>query len=215
MTRPPSLRRRRVGRVVLSCALLVVSTGSVTLLGARGKSPGVGRGYISALRAADVYGEFGALDPAVDNARAVCSGLDAGKPAQGDRADRIGVEHFCPDHAEDFDVTADVELDGRLTLFDAGYAGLGDDRPCTGRADAVDLRPGAPVVLASADGRVIDRATLSDGRSWGSSCIFGFTLRLRDDADRFRLRIGGREAIEMGRSELVTPQGPVFLVGST
>lgn len=207
-------RRRLIGRLAVSCALLTITTGSVTMLTAtRWRGARSDAGYISALRAAGVYDEFGAAAPALDNAQELCADLAAGDPAEGDTADRIGVEHFCPELAPDFVVTADVELDGRLTLFDTRYGALGDDEPCVGYGEVGDLQAGAEVVLETG-AATIDRAELSRGRTWGASCVFRFALRVRGDAGRYRLRIGHEQVIELDRSELISPQGPVFLIGA-
>jgi len=156
--------------------------------------------YLQALEEAGLANEFVAGRQAIMNAESVCDTIDNGGRAQGSEADKIGVEYYCHEYADAFEVLRVVDVSGSFTLFDAGdYGGLSDGASCEGEGGYGDINRSTAVVLLDTNGAQLARTTLGNGQVAGFSCVFEFTLSDVSegvDNDSYLLSVGNRGEME-------------------
>jgi len=179
----------------LSIALVLL----IVVAGCAGE-PSVDERYMSALEDSGLSEVFVGEAKALDNASELCNAINSGEQAQGSEADKIGVEYYCHEYADAFEVLRVVDVSGSFTLFDAGdYGGLSDGASCEGEGGYGDINRSTAVVLLDTNGAQLARTTLGNGQVAGFSCVFEFTLSDVSegvDNDSYLLSVGNRGEME-------------------
>jgi len=203
--------RGRRGLALLGAALIVAGVGSGSWM----LRPDVDERYLAALEDAGLRDEFSTQRAAVVNAEKVCDRLDDGAEAEGSRADRIGVEHYCPEYADDFRVLRTIEVTGRFTVFDYdsfGHLSEGDE--CfSGDGGYGDITTTTPVLLTNIQGDVLHRTELGVGVAAAGSCTYEFTLPVTEGEDGYVVAIGDRGESTYTFEEIQTASSLHFTLG--
>lgn len=133
-----------VGAVAVAAIIAVVAV--VNLAGPTQKSR-----YLDSLDAAGLHSAFSSPDIAVSHAKSTCEKLDNGKHAMGTKADKIGVEAYCPKLLPNFKLRDDAYLDKLAT--EGLNGGFGTDAEAIAHAQKVcrGLKNGDPAQGESED----------------------------------------------------------------
>lgn len=172
--------------------------------------------YLAALDEAGAAEEFVAGRQAVANAEALCARIDAGEPAQGTEGDRIGVEFYCADYAEAFQVLEIADVEGSFVLFDEDFGSSREGSLCSGSGGYGDISASTAAVLRDRDGQELARTSLGPGSVDGDSCVFEF--RLTDitegsPGDVYVLEVGDRGQLDYSFLELTIPGAVALSLG--
>lgn len=76
-------------------------------------------GYLAALRDTGLMNQFNSDANAIAHGHQVCRRLEDGEPQQGQPADKIAVDTFCPHFAQGFHVLDTVKVSGIFVLTDS------------------------------------------------------------------------------------------------
>lgn len=170
--------------------------------------------YLWALDEADLRDEFAADRQAIKNAEGICKELDDGGRAQGSRADRIGVEHYCDDYLDAFKVLETKVIEGSFTLRDSKM-GPSDSGPCSGSGGYSDISVGRGVEVRNDAGDPLGRTKLGPGtKKSRNRCEFLFEVELTEGEDSYVFEVGSRGQIAFTWKEL-TGMGPHLTLGSS
>ncbi|MGY4711565.1 DUF732 domain-containing protein [Mycolicibacterium sp. CBM1] len=176
--------------------VLVMVAGVVWALmwsGHRPKPPAE-TGYVEALDAAGLRGQFNSDANAVAHGHEVCRQLESGGPQQGLPADKIAVDAFCPQFNEGFRILESAKVSGIFVLTDpiGTDAIVLDGGSCAGTNGYSDVGPATPVTVTNGEGDILATTSLGPGKGDATSCMFSFTFPVTEGQERYVVSVGHR-----------------------
>lgn len=208
----PAGRRGLVLPAVVGVVLVgVLVAGLAVLWGA----PSDDERYLATLEQRDLGDEFRGDEDAVRSARQRCDELAASGRTAGTEAERLGVEHLCPERADGFRVLDRHEFDGALLVMSLREGSVDTTgESCVGTDGYEDVNPDTPVVVTGPEGEELARTTLGPGEALDEdSCVFGFTVELTEGAGRYEVVLGERGGRTLDWEELHNRHALSFVLG--
>ncbi len=193
-----SSSRRRVAIVAL--ALVVVGVGSWLLV----RDPmTTDEKYLEALEQANLDTEFRTDQAAIIAAKEVCENAELTGDPKGGEAAQIGVTHFCPAWAADFQVLETVTVDGSFELWDTDAEWYTSS--CDGDGGYGDITSSTRVLVTNRDGDTLARTSLGPGVVDSESdyvCRFEFSFDITEGEETYVVSVGDRGESDMTFAEL-------------
>ncbi|MEH3140754.1 MAG: DUF732 domain-containing protein [Mycobacterium kyogaense] len=205
---PPAAKRHFGLSIAVAAAIvLLVSTGLVAYWYFTRDEGKVDGEYLAALRQAGLTGEFNSDANAVAQGKQVCRKLEDGDPQQGMPADKVAVQHFCPQFAEGFHVLDTATILGSFTLKDENANAYSsairvDGSSCTGSGGYSDIEAGTPVTVKNGKGEILTTTYLENGEGGQFMCTFGFTFKATEGQDRYVVSVGRRGELSYSFEQL-------------
>lgn len=171
--------------------------------------------YLDALEEQGLDDAFESEEDAIRTARRRCDDLDAGRQTAGSEAERLGVEHLCAEHADEFERLESGEFDGALLVMSLGEGSVDTTgESCSGADGYEDIHADAPVVVSDPEGNELARTTLGRGEAPDEdSCVFGFTVELTEGSGRYEVSLGEHHLQTLTWEGLHDPGALSFVVG--
>jgi hypothetical protein len=199
----PSLNRTGVRSAWLgtgAATAVIVIVAAVTwglLLPSRHKSESPDVGYLAAIKDAGLYAQFNSDANALAHGKEICRQLDAGGPQQGQAADKIAVDAFCPQFSEGFHVLETTTTSGTFVLIDTNSntdisSIATDGTSCEGADGYSDIGRDTQVTVKNGKGEILTTTSLGEGRTGVGTCTFSFTFAVGEGQDRYVLSVGHR-----------------------
>lgn len=151
-------------------------------------------GYLAALRDTGLMNQFNSDANAIAHGHQVCRRLEDGEPQQGQPADKIAVDTFCPHFAQGFHVLDTVKVSGIFVLTDSlGAEGIAvDGSSCTGNSGYSDIGPDTDVTVKNGKGEILTTTTLGRGTGGSAECRFTFAFPVTEGEDLYIVSVGRR-----------------------
>lgn len=208
----PWRRARGAGRWILAAAIGVLVIAAIGGVAYYLTTNSPEQKYLRALSDSGLRGEFAADRAAITAAENKCAALDNGEPPQGSEADRVAVEHYCPDYLDAFRVLETVSTRGFFTIKDYGTY-FGSDKPCEGEGGYSDINASTQVVVTNENGDELARTQLGPGRIVSGTCQYAFDLDLREGSKTYIVAVGRRGETSYTWDEVVTPEAINLTLG--
>jgi hypothetical protein len=124
----------------------------------------------------------------------VCDQLEHGGPQQGQLADKIAVDSFCPQFNQGFRILESAKISGVFVLTDSLGTGSieTDGQTCHGIDGYADVGRSTPVTVKNGKGEVLTSTSLGPGTGNTATCTFSFTFPITEGQDRYVVSIGRR-----------------------
>ncbi|AGB21275.1 Protein of unknown function (DUF732) [Mycobacterium sp. JS623] len=153
--------------------------------------------YLSTLHDAGLAGQFNSDANAVAHGKQVCRQLDDGGPQQGQAADKIAVDIFCPRFATGFHVLESATVTGTFVLTGGGPDAVvssiaSDNGACHGVNGYADITPATQVVVRNGKGEILTATSLGEGKGDETTCTFLFTFPITEGQDRYVVSVSHR-----------------------
>jgi hypothetical protein len=191
-----------------ACATAVVIA---TVLGINLLKPDPDEEFISKLVASGLADSFASESSAITEANDFCWSLKSGSPVQGEKAQEIAVEIYCPEYKEDFRLlkpfsvsgSIDIQSDGSLVSiqkygeFGEGYIGLQWFSRYT------------EVKVTDSDGETLAETTLKRGDWLSPNCTFQFSFTVMEGESSYNLQFANLRSIKF--TEEQAKDGPLSL----
>ncbi|EHB55020.1 hypothetical protein MycrhDRAFT_2214 [Mycolicibacterium rhodesiae JS60] len=150
--------------------------------------------YVRALETAGLMNQFNSEANAVAHGHDVCDQLEHGGPQQGQLADKIAVDSFCPQFNQGFRILESAKISGVFVLSDSLGTGSieTDGQTCHGVDGYADVGRSTPVTVKNGTGEVLTSTSLGPGTGNTATCTFSFTFAITEGQDRYVVSIGRR-----------------------
>jgi len=163
--------------------------------------------YLDKLRAAGLAGRFNSDANAVAHAKNVCRQLESGSAQQGQPADKIAVDVYCPEFSKGFNTLETVTVKGTFVLSDYSFSRYSDPiltygGSCFGNDGYDDVRSGTQVTVTDDSGRVVARSELGSGSGTTTRCEFPFSFELTEGSESYTVAVGRRGQLSYSFTEL-------------
>jgi hypothetical protein len=215
----PSLNRTGVRSAWLgtgaATAVIVIVAAVVwgLLLPSRHKSESPDVGYLAAIKDAGLDAQFNSDANAVAHGKQTCRQLDDGGPQQGQAADKIAVDAFCPQFSKGFHVLETTTTSVTFVLIDtksdvdtSSIATNGTNgTACEGIDGYSDIGRDTQVTVKNGKGEILTTTSLGEGRTGVGTCTFSFTFGVGEGQDRYVLSVGHRGDFSYTFAQLQRP----------
>jgi hypothetical protein len=153
--------------------------------------------YVSALQTAGLAGQFNSDANAVAHGKQVCRQLADGGAQQGQAADKIAVDVFCPQFSKGFHVLETATIAGIFVLTerssDAEISSIASDgTSCNGTDGYSDIGRDTQVVVRNGKGEILATTSLGEGRGDNATCTFSFSFPVTEGQDRYIVSVSHR-----------------------
>ena len=153
--------------------------------------------YVSALQTAGLADQFNSDANAVAHGKQVCRQLADGGAQQGQAADKIAVDIFCPEFSKGFHVLETATVSGTFVLAesnsDAEISSIeSDGTSCKGTDGYADIDRGTQVVVRNGKGEILTTTSLGEGRGDDATCTFSFSFPITEGQDRYVVSVSHR-----------------------
>jgi hypothetical protein len=177
--------------------VIAVMTAAVAwglLVAHRRPAPSPEVGYLLALRDDGLFNQFNSEANAVAHGRQVCRQLDQGGPQEGQLADKLAVDAFCPQFTEGFRILETATVAGSFILTDSAGAGAiaVEGQACKGADGYSDVSHSTPVTITNGKGETLTVTSLGFGKGDAANCTFSFSFPITEGQDRYVISVGHR-----------------------
>jgi Protein of unknown function (DUF732) len=153
--------------------------------------------YLSALQTAGLADQFNSDANAVAHGKQVCRQLSDGGPQQGQAADKIAVDVFCPQFSEGFHILETATVAGTFVLTESEPGAqissiASDGTSCEGTDGYSDIGRDTQVVVRNGKGEILATTSLGEGRGDNVACTFSFGFPVTEGQDRYVVSVSHR-----------------------
>ena len=166
--------------------------------------------FIKRLTENDLINDYAAPRQAISVANKKCDSIDDGEDPKGNLAEKIGVEIFCPEYLDAFQILQVINVDGTFTLNSSysqysGYSIGGTDTNCYGTGGYGDIGPSMNIVLRNSQGITMYVGIVTSNiRTKPSQCTFEFTFfGVVEGEDVYVFEVANRGEISYSFEDLV------------
>jgi hypothetical protein len=190
----------------VGAAVIIATVTGLTLL-----KPNPDEDFIAKLVASGLADSFASESSAITEANDFCWSLKSGSPVQGEAAQEIAVQIYCPEYKDDFRLLKPFSVSGSISIESDGLIVSIQKygKFCEGYIGVQWFSRYTDVKVTDSDGTILAETTLKRGDWLSPNCTFQFSFTVMEGEASYNLQFANLKSTEFTEEQL--KDGPLAL----